>query len=170
MNAGQQASFSVSARGYPFTFNYQWRKDGINISGATGATFNTGPAQANQAGEYTVVVSTSAGGVTSAPPVSLTLNPATPGSVVAWGANFEGQTTVPLAARSGVTAIAAGWGHTVALKTDGTVVAWGDNRSGQVTGLPTSPAYPATASPVVLGRQVLSAVIAIAADPCEPWP
>ncbi|MEO8429661.1 MAG: hypothetical protein ABI651_21425, partial [Verrucomicrobiota bacterium] len=50
------------------------------------------------------------------------------------------------------------------MKNDGSVVAWGFNRAGQVTGTPTDD-YPfsATASPVTLGDQVLSGVLAIAA-------
>src|SRR5436189_104006 len=56
---------------------------------------------------------------------------AAPGSVVAWGRNYEDQTAVPVAAQSGVTATAAGGYHTVALKNDGSVVAWGANNTGQ---------------------------------------
>src|SRR6266508_3017967 len=80
-------------------------------------------------GVYTVVVSNAAGSVTSAPPTVLTVNPAPPGTVVAWGDNSIGQANVP-AGLSGVTAIAASYGHTVALKSDGTVVAWGYNAFG----------------------------------------
>jgi hypothetical protein len=162
VRAGQNASFSVTARGYPFTFNYQWRKGGIKISGATGATYNLGPAQSSQAGAYTVVISNSAGSVTSAPPAVLTVSPASSGAVLVWGDTSSGQASVPRAALSGVTAIAAGYLHTVALK-DGLVLAWGDNRSGQVTGTPSSPYYIKTASPVTLGGEVLNGVMAIVA-------
>ena len=52
----------------------------------------------------------------------------------------------------------------MALKNDGSVVAWGANSAGQVTGTPTTEfPYSATASPVILGGQVLSRVTAIAA-------
>jgi alpha-tubulin suppressor-like RCC1 family protein len=69
-----------------------------------------------------------------------TAQAASPGTVLAWGANDSGETTVP-AGLNGVTAIAAGgagewWcpvGHTVALKNDGSVVAWGFNFYGQTT-------------------------------------
>ncbi|MCW5554800.1 MAG: hypothetical protein KIS67_21885 [Verrucomicrobiae bacterium] len=105
------------------------------------------------------------------------------GTVVAWGRNDHGQVTgtpategFPYSATAspvtlggqvlnGVIAIAAGSYHTVALKNDGTVVAWGGNENGQVTGTwaPVGGPYAATASPVTLGGQILTAVIAIAA-------
>jgi hypothetical protein len=86
------------------------------------------------------------------------------GSVVAWGRNFHPVTTVPESAQTRVAAIAGGGQHALALKTDGTVVAWGLDSLGQVTGTPSmSWPYHATASPVILGNQVLSRVVAIEA-------
>jgi DNA/RNA endonuclease G (NUC1) len=62
--AGQPASFSVVATGTaPLT--YQWRKDGTPVSGATSATYPISSAQSADAGTYTVVVTNSAGSVTS---------------------------------------------------------------------------------------------------------
>jgi hypothetical protein len=49
---------------------------------------------------------------------------AAPGTVVAWGSDFNGQSSVP-AGLSNVTAIAGGESQSLALKSDGTVVAWG---------------------------------------------
>jgi alpha-tubulin suppressor-like RCC1 family protein len=170
VNVWQTASFTVVAAGYPL--NYQWRKDGVDLTGATNASYTLASAQTNQAGSYTVVVGNHLASVMSAPPAVLTVNPvAAPGTVVAWGWNDNGQTTVPIAAQSGVTAIATGGScgfgcraHTVALKNDGTVVAWGWNGDGQVTGTPTTDApHSAIASPVTLGGQVLGGVTAIAA-------
>ena len=129
VNAGQSASFTVVARGYPL--NYQWRKDETNLSGATDFTYHLGNAWFSDAGSYTVVVSNYLGSVTTAPPAMLAVNAAPPGSVVAWGENSSGQTSVPLAAQSGVVAIAAGGYHTVALKSDGSVLAWGADGDGQ---------------------------------------
>ena len=62
---GQTASFSVTVSGTaPFTF--QWRKNGINISGATASTYTTPAAvAADNHAVFTVVVSNSAGTVTS---------------------------------------------------------------------------------------------------------
>ena len=88
--------------------NYQWRKDGTDLSGATGATLNLSAAQVAQTGSYTVVVCNLLGSVTSAPPVTVTAGSPAPGAVLAWGANGSGQTTVPGAAQSGVVAIVAG--------------------------------------------------------------
>lgn len=129
LNAGQDTSFSVTATGTS-PLSYQWRKDGTNLTGATGATFNLAGVQTNQAGTYTVVVSNAAGSATSAPPAVLTVNVASAGMVIAWGGNDFGQTSVP-DGLSGVKAIAAGFGHTIALKSEGNVVAWGRNNYGQ---------------------------------------
>jgi hypothetical protein len=135
INAFENASFTVTATGYPL--NYQWRKDGVDLLGATDATLSLPFAQTNQAGGYTVVVTNFLGSVTSKPPAVLTVNPvaAAPGVVVAWGAGTNntgsfpdyGQSLVPMAAQNGVTAIAAEWLHTVALRNNGSVVAWGNN-------------------------------------------
>ena len=128
VKVGQNVSFSVAATGIG-PFGYQWRKNGTNLAGATGAVLSLGIAQTNQAGSqsgsYTVVVSNGAGSITSAPPAMLTVNPAASGTVVAWGDSRSGQTFVPVAAASGVIAIAAGGAHTVVLKNNGKVVAWG---------------------------------------------
>lgn len=61
---GQPATFGVAATGAA-PLAYQWRKDGTALSGATSATFTLAAAQPADAGDYTVVVSNPAGGVTS---------------------------------------------------------------------------------------------------------
>ena len=62
---GQTASFSVTASGTaPLT--YQWRKNGIHISGATASTYTTPVnSSADNGAVYSVVVANSAGTVTS---------------------------------------------------------------------------------------------------------
>jgi len=72
VTAGQPAGFSVVATGTSLA--YQWKKDGANIGGNS-ATFSITSAQASDAGSYTVVVSNSAGSVTSNA-AALTVNPA----------------------------------------------------------------------------------------------
>jgi hypothetical protein len=63
--AGGSATFTVVASGTgPFT--YQWRKGGVNISGATNASYTITGVQSAASGSYDVVVGNTAGSVTSA--------------------------------------------------------------------------------------------------------
>jgi hypothetical protein len=64
VTAGNAVSFSVAASGTsPFT--YQWRKDGTSISRATSSTYSISSTSTSDAGNYTVVVTNSAGSATS---------------------------------------------------------------------------------------------------------
>lgn len=65
INSGSTAQFSVIVTGTP-TLTYQWRKDGVPISGATAATYTKSNATSADAGSYSVVITNSAGSVTSA--------------------------------------------------------------------------------------------------------
>ncbi len=62
--SGGAASFSVVATGTP-PLAYQWKKDGSSISGATSSTYTIASTKTADAGSYTVVVTNSAGSVTS---------------------------------------------------------------------------------------------------------
>jgi sugar lactone lactonase YvrE len=62
--AGSNLNFSVAVGGTG-PFSYQWRCNGTNLPGATGATLNLTNAQTCNAGVYTVLIS-GPGGVTSA--------------------------------------------------------------------------------------------------------
>lgn len=74
VSEGSQASFSVTATGtQPIT--YQWRKNGVNISGAMSATYTISSVVPADAGNYSVVASNSAGTVTSNN-AALTVTPA----------------------------------------------------------------------------------------------
>jgi hypothetical protein len=64
VTAGASATFTVVASGTA-PLSYQWQKAGATISGATAATYSIATAQSTDAGNYTVVVSNSAGSVTS---------------------------------------------------------------------------------------------------------
>lgn len=64
VTVGATATFTVAASGTaPLT--YQWRKDGVAISGATAASYSIANAQTTHAGNYTCVVTNSAGSATS---------------------------------------------------------------------------------------------------------
>ena len=72
--AGASATLSVTATGGGgSSLTYQWRKDGVNVSGANASSYSITSAQASHAGSYTVVVSNTAGSVTSSA-ATLTVN------------------------------------------------------------------------------------------------
>jgi hypothetical protein len=75
VNAGQPATFSVSATGTA-PISYQWQKNGTNIAGASAASYTT-PATtaADNGAKFDVVVSNAAGSLTSAQ-ATLTVNSA----------------------------------------------------------------------------------------------
>ncbi len=62
---GRPVTFTAAATGVPAPV-YQWRKNGANISGATGATYTIASAALGDAGTYTVVATNNVGAVTSA--------------------------------------------------------------------------------------------------------
>lgn len=84
---GQSVSFTVSANAA--ALSYQWRKNGVNIAGATSNTYFIGSLSFSDAGDYDVVVSGICNSVASAVAAlsvtctDLTLSPATiPGGMV----------------------------------------------------------------------------------------
>lgn len=64
VNQGQPATFSVVASGTP-PVSYQWRRNGVGIMGATGASFTVANAQPANAGAYSVSIMNAAGTVIS---------------------------------------------------------------------------------------------------------
>ncbi len=78
---GDTATFSVAANGSA-TLQYQWRKDGVDISGANTDTLTLNSIGATDSGSYDVVISNLCGTVTSSPAmlsasgVVITSNPA----------------------------------------------------------------------------------------------
>ncbi|WP_165871376.1 T9SS type A sorting domain-containing protein [Flaviaesturariibacter flavus] len=70
--AGAPATFSVTASGGSLT--YQWRKNGVNISGATSATYTIPAAAAADAANYTVVVTGGCGSSITSTATALSLN------------------------------------------------------------------------------------------------
>ena len=61
---GQSASFSVSVSG-SLPLNYQWRKNGADIAGATAASYTINNVQPSHAGQYSVRITNSYGSTTS---------------------------------------------------------------------------------------------------------
>jgi phosphatidylinositol-3-phosphatase len=94
--AGQAATFSVVASGTA-PLSYQWKLNGADISGATGASYSTGATTAGANGSiYAVAVSNSAGSAQSGN-ATLTVTTATPTApfghvaiVVLENANYSG--------------------------------------------------------------------------------
>jgi len=77
VNEGTNVSFSVTAVG-SVTLKYQWRRDVTNtISGATNSTLNLSNVELTASGNYTVVITNSAGLTTSQVAV-LTVQPVAP--------------------------------------------------------------------------------------------
>src|SRR5437879_6051089 len=77
VTAGQTAIFSVSATGTA-PLSYQWKKNGIAVSGASSSAYTTPATSTSDSGaQFTVIVSNSAGSVTSSAAV-LTVNASIP--------------------------------------------------------------------------------------------
>ena len=84
VDVGQTATFSVSAAG-SVPFAYRWTKNGVSISGATEPTYTTPPATAADSGtQLAVVVSNTAGSVTSAPATLNVIDPSKTTPVITW--------------------------------------------------------------------------------------
>ena len=105
---GLSATFTVSAGGTP-PLSYQWTFDGTNISGATASAYTVTNVQAGNLGDYSVVVTNSAGSIASS---NATLEI---GQITAWGATGYGATAVPTGATN-VLAMAAGYYCNLLLK------------------------------------------------------
>ena len=64
VTAGTAVTFTAAASGSPAP-TFQWRKNGANITGATGASYTIASATTADAGTYAVVATNSAGSATS---------------------------------------------------------------------------------------------------------
>jgi ELWxxDGT repeat protein len=91
--AGVGATFAVAATGTA-PFAYQWRRNGTAIAGATGAVLHIPAVAGSDAGQYSIVVTNSAGNVTSAA-AGLTVTPATPSAMAPSIAAGPTSITVP---------------------------------------------------------------------------
>ena len=75
VTAGTNVSFTVAASGTS-PFSYQWRLNGVSLSGATSATLTLSSVTTGQSGNYSCVV-TNAGGSATSSAATLTVNAAT---------------------------------------------------------------------------------------------
>jgi len=86
VTAGQKAVFAVAATGFPAP-SYQWKKNGVDIPGATEAVYVIASTQYLDAGTYTVVITNMMGAVTSAAAELTVVAEPTPPSIAAPPAN-----------------------------------------------------------------------------------
>ena len=107
---------------------FQWRRNGVVIPGATGASYAITNASWRDVGAYQVVATGALGRAYGAP---IFVNITTPSQVRSWGSDSSGQATVP-AGLTNAMAVAAGDAHSMALKSDGSVRTWGSNNVGQL--------------------------------------
>ncbi|MBP6180605.1 MBG domain-containing protein, partial [Flavobacterium sp.] len=77
---GESVTFSINATGTSI-LSYQWRKDGVNIFGATSSSYSIPSLFTADAGDYDIVITNSCGSATSNP-ATLMVNKATP--VITW--------------------------------------------------------------------------------------
>jgi hypothetical protein len=75
--AGSPGSFSVVAGGFP-AINYQWTFNTAPIASATSATLNLSNVRLSQAGNYAVIITNTAGSVTSSPALLAVTIPPSP--------------------------------------------------------------------------------------------
>ena len=88
VNAGSGVTLKVAGSG-TVPLSYQWQFNGAPIVGATGSTYSISSVQVGNAGDYTVVITNSAGSVTSHT-ATLTVNPVT--AVPVFGVQPQSQT------------------------------------------------------------------------------
>jgi len=103
---GEAVSFEVTATGTA-PLSYQWRKDGVDIEGATSASYSLAAAALSDAGTYDVVVSNEVDSVTSTPAALSVSEPVTSDLVPLFAEHFDSGTTAENKAR--VDIVDLGW-------------------------------------------------------------
>jgi hypothetical protein len=110
VSVGSPVMLAVAATGVPPP-TYQWKKDNVSLGGEAAASLTRASAQLADAGSYTVVVSNSAGQVTSSPAV-LTVVPAGAGashSITRGGYTGGGTVTLFAVLNYPIGTAGAGW-------------------------------------------------------------
>lgn len=122
VTSGGSASFWVVAGGSS-PLNYQWRKDGTNLLGATGATNKLASATTNDAGGYSVVVTNAHGAITSRVATLTVTTPITPPQISSPPTNLTvvaGQPAAFFVTATGTAPLAYQWRFNVSPLADAT--------------------------------------------------
>ncbi|HQL79106.1 MAG TPA: immunoglobulin domain-containing protein [Verrucomicrobiota bacterium] len=106
--AGNSVTFSVFPNG-PAPFTYQWRRNGVDISGATSSNYTISNVQSAQAGAYTVVIVNPGGSVTSGAAILTVLVPPSITTQPVGQTVDQGSTVSFSAAATGTTPLAYQW-------------------------------------------------------------
>ncbi len=126
VNLGQNLTLSVTATGAP-TPTYQWKRNGLPISGATATNYTITNAVTWRDNGWYQVVAVNSSGLTTSSVVFVNVVIGSP-HIYGIGQNTAGQITIP-SGMGTVVSVAAGGSHSRALKSDGTVVGWGNGQT-----------------------------------------
>ena len=128
VSVGQPMTLTASATDSG-VISYQWRRNGRNILGATGATLTLPSVAWSDRGTYEVVVRNVVASVRSVLRVKVVDFPVIAPTVVAWGADpFHATGFVPTGLGD-VVSLASGRSVVAAVRADGTVATWGGSSS-----------------------------------------
>jgi hypothetical protein len=106
-------TFSITVDAYASSPTFQWRTNGVNIAGATSATYTKANAATSDSGNYDVIVANAHGSVTSSI-VAITVNPAVPPTISQQPASrsvYAGGTGSFSVAATGTTPFSYQWKH-----------------------------------------------------------
>lgn len=120
--------------------SYQWKKNGVNIPGATNSIYTINFVKKEDAGNYSVAVSNAGGTVLSQNAVLTVIESGSgTGMVVIWGQSsniwngVDYVDIIPPYGLTNVSQLAAGSFHSLALMKNGKIIGWGDNRYGKAS-------------------------------------
>lgn len=134
VTAGANVSLVVTASGTS-PMSFQWRRNGVNVAGGTGATLNLSSVTTNQSGTYTCVASNVAGTATSSGAI-LTVQPVVPQSSVLTVV-VEGQGTIAPDLNGATLTVGQSYTMTATAATGYTFAGWTGGFAGGQSASPT---------------------------------